>query len=104
MQHACGDAAQTPVAIVAGILLLLYVVGFPACMVYVMCRHKGRSLSERLAHKDDVVEHESTETVTEQAVPPDYWTSTRPAAEMVWYPLVAHLQVCSRSSEARVSA
>ena len=31
-------------------------------------------------------------TPAEEA-PPDYWTSTTPAAELFWYPLVAHLQV-----------
>jgi hypothetical protein len=82
-----------PVAVVALVLLLLYAVGFPVFMACMMCQHKARSASQRRASTGDGGENGSVEDMAEPAAPPDYWTSTRPAAEMVWYPLVAHLQV-----------
>ena len=89
MQHACGDSVHMPVAVVALVLLLLYAVGFPVFMACMMCQHKARSASQRRANTGDGDETGSVD----DAMEPDYWTSTRPAAEMVWYPLVAHLQV-----------
>ena len=38
-----------------------------------------------------------------EEAPPDYWTSAKPAAELFWYPLVAHLQVHSLPSTRPVS-
>ena len=38
-----------------------------------------------------------------EEAPPDYWTSTMPADELFWYPLVAHLQVHPLLSTRKIS-
>ena len=85
MQHACWDGAHMAVAIVACILWLFYAVGFPAAMACVMRRHQTSSARERDVKKRD--------PAAAGEASPDYWTSTTPAAELFWYPLIAHLQV-----------
>ena len=64
-------------------------------MVCVMRRQQTRRAMERDAKKRDPAPAEEA--------PPDYWTSTTPAAELFWYPLVAHLQVYPLPSTRSVS-
>jgi hypothetical protein len=82
MQYPCRGSEHLPVAIAAGVLWVLYALGFPIWV--------GVTIAQNKAHQA-ALRRDSDERVA-----PDYWTSTRPLRETFWLPAVAHLQVRPR--------
>jgi hypothetical protein len=84
MQYKCRGSEHLPVAIVAGILWVLYALAFPIWVGVMIARNKAQQAALRRLSRFE----------RDERVAPDYWTSTRPLKERFWLPAVAHLQVC----------
>jgi hypothetical protein len=71
MQYPCSGDEHLPVVAAAWTVWLLYAIGFPLGMAFVIAKDRAKSAGAHDAN---------------------FWTSTTPAKERFWLPLVAHLQ------------
>ena len=83
MQYACYEGQHYLVEVMAGGMWMLYAVLFPVILAAIIARNKAQAELLLRNVRDGIS--------TDRAVA-DYWSSTTPAVERFWMPIVAHLQ------------